>query len=253
MEKKEKKNKDIDTNVDSNVVSIPELLTNITLISLVAEVDELKKRQKETCEMAARAILSALDAKDHYTYGHSMRVAYYSLTLGRELQLSEEELYNLELTGLFHDIGKIGTPDAVLLKPTRLDEDEFLEMKKHPMRSHQILQGFDQFEEISRSAKHHHERYDGRGYPDGLKGDEIPLFARILLIADTFDAMTSTRPYRKGLSFEIAFEELDEFSGTQFDPGLVKHFIKGMKKEQAKREETFYLKIIDNKFEKDAA
>lgn len=240
-------------NENSNVHSISELLTQIILINLLSEVEDLKQKQKDTCEMAARAILSALDAKDHYTYGHSMRVAYYSLTLGRERGLSEEELYDLELAALFHDIGKIGTPDSVLLKPTRLDEDEFLEMKKHPMRSHQILQGFDQFEEIAKCAKHHHERFDGRGYPDGLKAKEIPLFARILLIADTFDAMTSTRPYRKGLAFEMAFAELEEFSGTQFDPELVKIFISGMRKEVEKREETFYLKIVDNKFEKDAA
>lgn len=229
------------------------LITSLTFLKMAEELEGLRRREKEICEMAARSILSALDAKDHYTFGHSMRVAYYSLVLGKELGLDNEELYDLELAGLFHDIGKIGIPDKVLLKPTRLDEDEFLQMKKHPEWSAQILEGFDHFQEIAYCTRHHHERYDGRGYPDGLRGEEIPLFSRILLITDTFDAMTSSRPYRKGLSFETAYEELEEFAGSQFDPNLVKAFITAMKKEQDKNEETFYLKIIDGNFEKNAA
>ncbi len=229
------------------------LVMNLTLLRMANELEQLKRKEKEICEMAARSILSALDAKDHYTFGHSMRVAYYSLVLGRQLGLSEEELYDLELSGLFHDIGKIGIPDKVLLKPHRLEEDEFQQMKKHPEWSAQILEGFDHFEEIAYCVRHHHERFDGRGYPEGLKGEEIPLYARILLIADTFDAMTSSRPYREGLSFDIAFEELEEFSGSQFDPDLVKAFIQGMKEEQQKNEETFYLKIINGNFDKKAA
>lgn len=237
----------------SEVISLSGVVIETTILKMAQEIEKLKARQRETCEMAARSILQALDAKDHYTYGHSMRVAYFSLVMGREMGLSEEELYQLELAGLFHDIGKIGTPDKVLLKPTRLDEEEFLEMKKHPERSAQILEGFTSFETIAKCARHHHERFDGRGYPDGLKGEEIPLFSRILLIADTFDAMTSSRPYRKGLSMETAFSELQEFSGTQFDPNIVEVFIKGMNKELSKKEETFYLKIANESFKKDAA
>jgi HD-GYP domain-containing protein (c-di-GMP phosphodiesterase class II) len=167
--------------------------------------------------------------------------------------LSENELYELEVSALFHDIGKIGVPDAVLLKPSRLTEEEFLEMKLHPTKSYQILEDFPVFYKMAVNAKHHHERYDGRGYPDGLKGESIPLFSRIILIADTFDAMTSTRPYRKGLPFETAFSELQEFAGTQFDPIVVENFINAMKKEQSKNKATFNLKVIEGDFKKDAA
>lgn len=224
-----------------------------SIMNMAKRIDELKTENKTVCEMAARSILKALDAKDHYTYGHSMRVCYFSMVLGNELELEPEDMYNLQMAALFHDIGKIGTPDAVLNKPTRLTEDEFKIMQEHPMQSYNILKGFTTFEEIAKNAKHHHERYDGRGYPDRLKGEDIPLFARIILIADTFDAMTSTRVYRKGLPYEVAFEELIEFSGSQFDPGLVKHFIKGMRKEQAKNEDKFYIPLMDESYKKDAA
>lgn len=224
-----------------------------SIMNMAKRIDELKTENKTVCEMAARSILKALDAKDHYTYGHSMRVCYFSMVLGRELELNSEEMYDLQMSALFHDIGKIGTPDAVLNKPTRLTDEEFQIMKEHPMQSFDILRGFTTFEEIAKNAKHHHERYDGRGYPDRLKGEEIPLYARIILIADTFDAMTSTRVYRKGLPYNVAFEELIEFSGTQFDPGLVKHFIKGMKKEQAKNEDQFFIPLMNESYKKDAA
>ncbi len=237
----------------SNLYSIPQLVTNLTLMNLAKEVEDLKKKHKETCEMAVRSILHALDCKDHYTYGHSMRVAFYALTLGRELGLSEEELYDLELSALFHDIGKIGVPDSILLKEGPLTDEEFVTMKSHPVKSAEILHGFEPFDAIAEYAKYHHERYDGKGYPDGLKGDDIPLFSRILLIADTFDAMTSSRPYRKGLPYEVAFEELERFAGSQFDPNLVKSFMQAMWKEKQRKKETFRLRIIDGEIKKDAA
>ncbi|PIP95245.1 MAG: hypothetical protein COW00_13925 [Bdellovibrio sp. CG12_big_fil_rev_8_21_14_0_65_39_13] len=238
---------------NDNVISMTEIVTNVALMNLSREVQDLKRKQKDFCEMAVRAILHALDCKDHYTFGHSMRVTYYALVLGKELELSGDELYDLELAALFHDIGKIGVPDKVLLKPARLTEEEFLEMKAHPSKSAEILEGFEPFELVAKYAKHHHERYDGRGYPDSLKGEEIPLFSRIILIADTFDAMTSTRPYRKGLAYEVAFSELKEFSGSQFDPQLVEHFCAAMAREEAKKEGTFKLTIIEGEFNKDAA
>ena len=182
-----------------------------------------------------------------------MRVTYFSMVMGKQLGLSDAEMYDLELSALFHDIGKIGTPDAVLNKPSRLTDEEFDIMKDHPSKSYEILKDFDVFEKVARNAKHHHERYDGRGYPDQLKAEEIPVYARIILIADTFDAMTSTRVYRKGLPHEVAFNELVEFSGSQFDPGLVKHFIKGMRKEQAKNEDKFYIPLMGEMYDKDAA
>jgi HD-GYP domain-containing protein (c-di-GMP phosphodiesterase class II) len=169
------------------------------------------------------------------------------------MNLSEKEIYELEVSALFHDIGKIGVPDSVLLKPTRLTEEEFHEMKLHPSKSYQILEDFPVFRSMATNAKHHHERYDGRGYPDGLKGEGIPLFSRIILIADTFDAMTSTRPYRKGLPFETAFEELREFAGTQFDARVVEFFISAMIKEQSKKEDTFKLQVVEGDFKINAA
>ncbi|MGB0453391.1 MAG: HD-GYP domain-containing protein [Bacteriovoracaceae bacterium] len=235
-----------------NVISLPNLVGSVVLNNMAGEIDQLKKDKKVICEQAARTILYALGCKDDYTYGHSMRVAHYSLCVGKEMGLNEEELYDLELSALFHDIGKIGTPDKVLLKPSRLDELEFAEMKKHPVISGEILSQFDGFKNIAKYARHHHERYDGRGYPDGLKGEEIPLFSRIILIADTFDAMTSSRPYREGLTYNIAFEELEEFAGSQFDPNVVNLFIEAMKKEEAQKEDEFYISIMQQKFKKAA-
>lgn len=209
--------------------------------------------QKEYFELVVQTLLAALKCKDEYTWGHSLRVAYYSVSVGREMKLSETEIYELEVSALFHDIGKIGVPDLVLLKPARLTDNEFNQMKLHPSKSFEILKDFPVFKEMAINAKHHHERFDGRGYPDGLKGKDIPLFARIILISDTFDAMTSSRPYRKGLSFDVAFAELKEFSGTQFDSEIVEKFISCMSKEYVKNEETFNLQVINGIFKKDAA
>jgi HD-GYP domain-containing protein (c-di-GMP phosphodiesterase class II) len=204
-------------------------------------------------ELTIKTLLNALRCKDEYTWGHSLRVAYFCVSVGREMGLSSEELYELEVSALFHDIGKIGVPDAVLLKPTRLNEDEFQVMKLHPTKSFDILKEFPVFHQMALNAKYHHERFDGRGYPEGLKGESIPLFSRIILVADTFDAMTSSRPYRKGLPLDVAFSELQEFAGTQFDNYVVENFIASMKREQAKNEETFSLQIIEGDFKKDAA
>lgn len=226
---------------------------NDSIMSMAKRIEDLKTEKQKICEMAARTILKALDAKDQYTYGHSMRVCYFSLVIGKELGLTDKEMYELELSALFHDIGKIGTPDAILNKTTRLTEEEFDVMKQHPSDSYNILKGFSVFEKVARFAKHHHERYDGRGYPDALKGEQIPLFSRIILISDTFDAMTSTRVYRKGLPYETAFEELVEFSGSQFDPELVKHFINGMEKESKKGEDRFYIPLMGEEYDKNAA
>ncbi|EQC44415.1 HD-GYP domain-containing protein [Bacteriovorax sp. DB6_IX] len=159
MSKKTKKHE------SAEVISLSEVVTNVALLNLTKENNELKLEQKKICEMAARTILHALDCKDHYTYGHSMRVAYFSLSLGREIGLDEEELYDLELAALFHDIGKIGVPDSVLLKPSRLTEDEFLAMKAHPSKSAEILEGFTHFDKVAKYAKHHHERWDRKRIP----------------------------------------------------------------------------------------
>ncbi len=225
----------------------------------VAKAERDKERQdfehekRELCDMMVHTIMHALSCKDRYTFEHSTRVAYFSLALGREVGLSEEELYDLEIAALFHDLGKIGIPDAILLKPSRLTEDEFVKMKGHPSLSAEIIAHFKPFEKAAKYAKHHHERYDGRGYPDALKGEDIPLLSRIILIADTFDAITSNRPYRQGLSYEVAFRELEEFSGGQFDPNLVEHFCQAMRREHQKGEDTFKLTAVQGEFLKQAA
>ncbi len=206
-------------------------------------------------EMAARSILKALDMKDNYTYGHSLRVAQYCLVLGHHLGMSKEECYELELSALFHDIGKIGIPDNLLRKPDRLSEDEFEVMKRHPEMSYEILKDFKGFEQIAINTRHHHERYDGNGYPEKLKAEEIPAFSRMILIADTYDAITSSRVYRKGLGHQVAFDELYEFSGSQFDPFLVKQFIKAMDQHTENNEDKTYITLINDleKLKKDAA
>jgi HD-GYP domain-containing protein (c-di-GMP phosphodiesterase class II) len=237
----------------NNVFELPSMSTALSLLGMAGQVEELKNENRQISEQAARTILKALDVKDAYTFGHSMRVAYFSLVTGTEAKLTQEEMRELELSAIFHDIGKIGTPDAVLNKPSRLSEEEFLVMKQHPEMSWQILQDFPGFKKIADNARFHHERFDGKGYPFGLKGEEIPLSARIILIADTFDAMTSTRPYRKGLDYEVAFKELSDFSGSQFDPKLVEMFIQGMRKEAMKGEEEFFIPLMDRRFNKNAA
>jgi putative nucleotidyltransferase with HDIG domain len=237
---------------NDNIISIPNLVNTVMLVNLCNELEEKREKAKSMALSTAKAFLCALEMKDEYTFGHSARVAHYSKALGKELGLTPEELEELELAALFHDIGKIGIPDNVLNKPTRLDENEFNIMKSHPEKSGIILEELKFFKNLAPGAKYHHERYDGRGYPEGLKGDAIPLAARVILIADTFDAMTSTRPYRKGLAYEIAFEELREFSGSQFDPILVEKFIIAMEKDK-KKGDLFTISLYQKPFSKQAA
>jgi putative nucleotidyltransferase with HDIG domain len=193
-----------------------------------------------------RAVILALEEKDPYTHGHSLRVAEYSLLLAKEIGLNETEVREVELSALFHDIGKIGIPDSILSKPSRLTRAEFEIMKSHPVRSAKIIEKISALRNLVPGIKHHHERMDGLGYPDGLKGEEVPFYARIILIADTFDAMTSTRPYRLALSKEVALKELLSCSGTQFDSKMVEAFIKAVSKErglEAPIRDSFWRKI----------
>lgn len=191
-----------------------------------------------------RAIISALEEKDSYTHGHSIRVAEYAVIIAQEVGLSEIEVREVELSALFHDIGKIGIPDAVLVKPARLTRAEFEIMKSHPCRSARILEKISHLRNLIPGIKYHHERFDGLGYPDGLRGGEIPLYARIILIADTYDAMTSTRPYRLALDKEIAFTELRSCAGTQFDPILVEKFISAMRRQESAERKTMQFPLV---------
>ncbi len=177
----------------------------------------------------ARTLLQALRERDPYTYGHCRRVARNARLLAQAAGLNEFHLQLIEYSSLFHDLGKMGIPDSILLKPGRLTPQEEAIMRSHPVRSVEIVQPLAQvpfFRGTIPGIRHHHERMDGAGYPDGITGDTIPLTARIILIADTFDAMTTTRPYRRGLPFEIAYKELKTFAGRQFDPHLVQIFLK---------------------------
>lgn len=172
-----------------------------------------------------RSLAETIDAKDPSTRGHSDWASKYALMIGRQAGLDEDKLENLTYAGYLHDVGKIGIPDEVLSKPGRLTQEEWRLMKKHPIISARILEPVRISEDVKAAVRHHHERYDGKGYPYGLAGDSIPLAARILAVADAFEAMTSDRPYRKALSDEQAVAELVKCSGTQFDPSIVRHFL----------------------------
>jgi HD-GYP domain-containing protein (c-di-GMP phosphodiesterase class II) len=173
-----------------------------------------------------RILAAAIDARDEYTLGHSERVAEYSLLLGREMGLSEEELKDLEMACLFHDVGKIKTPDRILHKRARLDEGEYKVMRNHPVDGSNILRLAVSLHKHIPVVLHHHEWFDGGGYPYGLKGDEIPLMAAIISIADAYDAMCSSRPYRQGLTRDEALEEISQNRGGQFSPTIADKFIK---------------------------
>ncbi len=177
------------------------------------------------------ALTSAIDAKDSYTHGHSERVTELSVMLGREIAISSEELENLRIAGLLHDIGKIGIPEGILNKPGRLTDEEFEIIKSHPDLGVRILKKVEFLHPIIPFILHHHERFDGRGYPAGLAGDRIPLCARIITVADTYDAMTSDRPYRKALDQQTALEEVLRCKGTQFDPQVAEAFVKLMNRQ----------------------
>lgn len=204
----------------------------------------LLKQLRELLYTTIQAISEALDEKDTYTHGHSKRVTLYSLILGRAMNLDTATLEKLQLAGLLHDIGKIGTPERILNKPGGLTHEEFDIIKKHPRKGREILRNIKQLKDITAWLRSHHEKYDGTGYPDALKGEEIPLPARILSVADTYDAMTSDRSYRKGLPHEVALEEIKRCANTQFDPMVVDVFLKKEKffkeaKEASDTDETF--------------
>jgi putative nucleotidyltransferase with HDIG domain len=177
------------------------------------------------------ALSDALDAKDKYTAGHSRRVMEYSLCIARNMDLAEKGLQLLKKSALLHDIGKIGVPDVILNKDSELTEKEYAVIKMHPEIGANILKPVEALKDLVPAVYCHHERFDGKGYPKGLKGEEIPLNARIIAIADSFDAMTSYRPYRSAFSREAALAEIERNKGVQFDPRLADIFI-GLFKEE---------------------
>lgn len=189
-----------------------------------AELDRALDSLEDAYRSTLKALTAALETRDSETHGHSERVVSYSLRLGREYGLSREEMKALEFGSLLHDIGKIGVPDSILRKPAKLTEEEWVRMREHPVHGQQILQGIEFLQRAARVVAQHHEKWDGSGYPYGLREEDIDVCARIFAVADAFDAITSDRVYRRGKSYEAAAQELDDWAGRQFDPKVVEAF-----------------------------
>ncbi len=226
---------------DNSIIGIVHSFTDITelkkreralqrtreaFLNMLEDIHESYTELEDLFIKLIKALVNALDAKSPWTRGHSERVASYAEQIAKEMGLDEDEIKNLQLAGLLHDIGKIGTYDSLLDKPEKLTAEEFEIVKKHPDQGAAILQGIKQLADVIPIIRHHHERLDGKGYPDGLKGEEIPLSARILHVADSFDSMTADRPYRPSPGREYAISELKKHSGRQFDPQVVEAFLK---------------------------
>lgn len=214
---------------DQLLLLIESGLKSVEQMNMIKEINKQLSDSKELLEKSylesIEILRNTVEAKDVYTKGHSDRVSEYSLLIGERLNLTPEEMKTLKIGALFHDIGKIGIPDGILLKNGKLTEDEYSEIKNHPSIGAHILSDATIFADIIPIVKHHHERYDGRGYPSKLAGSDIPLLARIVAVADTFDAMTSRRAYRGALDLDYVKKEIETCSGTQFDPVIAKAFL----------------------------
>ena len=195
---------------------------------------ELYTKMRKVYLDTIRALAAAIDAKDPYTKGHSERVAETSVALAQELNLSDKDIENIEYTALLHDIGKIGIADNILGKTSSLTDKEFDKIKEHTVMGAKIIEPVDFLKNSYKAIYHHHEKYNGKGYPDGLKSENIPLSARIIAVADAYDAMGSDRPYRKKLNMNKILKELKDQSGKQFDPEVVKALISVLDREREK-------------------
>ena len=214
---------------DQLLLLIESAIKSIQQMRVIQKINQELKQSRENLEKAylesIEVIRQTVEAKDTYTRGHSDRVSQYSVLIGKYMGLSETDLQTLKIGGLFHDIGKIGIPDSILLKETSLTDDEYSQIKNHPAIGKHILSNATVFQDIIPIVFHHHEKYDGKGYPMKLAGESIPLLARITSLADTFDAMTSKRSYRNALALETVIEEIKTCSGTQFDPKIAAVFL----------------------------
>lgn len=218
--------------------------SGIKSIEQMYEIKKINTELQDTYEKLEKAYLESIEtlrftveAKDTYTRGHSDRVSAYSVLIGEKLGLSEFDINTLRIGGLFHDVGKIGVPDSILLKDSKLSDDEYSQIKNHPSIGAHILSTATIFKDIIPIVKHHHERYDGNGYPSKLKGNDIPYLARIAAVADSFDAMTSRRTYRDSLPLDTVIEEIQRCSGTQFDPDVANAFLDILRNDFHKIEE----------------
>ena len=218
--------------------------SGIKAISQMNLIRKINTELKDTYSKLEKAYLESIqtlrftvEAKDTYTRGHSDRVSEYSVLIGKKLGLSDEDINTLKVGGLFHDIGKIGVPDSILLKNAKLTDEEYSEIKNHPSIGAHILSNATIFKDALPVVKHHHERYDGNGYPGKLKGEAIPYLARITAVADSFDAMTSRRTYRDSLDLDFVKTEFERCKGTQFDPKCSDAFLDILNNEFEKIEE----------------
>lgn len=207
-----------------------------SIISPTVETLQLYHSLHVLYRNTVKALAAAIDAKDAYTHGHSFRVARYSVAIGRQLKLTEQELPDLEIAAYMHDLGKIGVSEAVLAKPGKLSAAEFEEIKKHPLLTNKILEPIDLPGFIVAATLQHHERLNGRGYPMGLKGDEITLYAKIIAVADVFDALTSARPYRDAMTVEDALTILCQGIDTEFDRKVVHAFFTALRNKETDKD-----------------
>jgi len=196
-------------------------LVNMKNNELNRTYDQLRGSYMDTIE----ALRLAVDAKDIYTRGHSDRVSYYAVKIGKQMSIPDDQIELLRISGIFHDVGKIGTADDILLKNMSLDMLEYDEIKKHPLKGAHILSAVSMFKGVVDIVKYHHERIDGKGYPEGISGENIPLLSRIIAIADAFDSMVSDRQYRSKLDLEDAKNQLIQGKNTQFDGEVVDQFM----------------------------
>mgnify|MGYP005807497721 FL=1 len=197
----------------------------IKYIEQINKIKNMNSKLEHYLVDFAKILLQTVGAKDHYTEEHSRRVTMFADIFSKYLKLSSRQISDLQIAAAFHDIGKIGIPDNILLKTTRLTDDEYQVIKTHPTIAANIFSVSDIYKDIYPIMYYHHERYDGKGYPTGIKGKQIPLLARILSICDCFDAIVSKRTYKQGASIEFALSEIEKNAGTQFDPELAPKFI----------------------------
>ncbi len=223
---------------DQLLLLIESGLKSVEQMNMIKQINEELADSKELLEKSylesIEVLRKTVEVKDVYTRGHSDRVSEYSLLIGEKLNLPPEQMKTLKIGALFHDIGKIGIPDAILLKTDKLTDDEYSEIKNHPAIGAHILSNASIFADIIPIVKHHHERYDGKGYPARLAGEDIPYLARIVAVADTFDAMTSRRSYRQALDFDYTTNEIERCKGTQFDPAIADVFLEILRTNQDK-------------------
>ncbi|MGV8984013.1 HD-GYP domain-containing protein [Clostridium sp.] len=205
--------------------SMKMLKQNEVLIHKSNDLKEAYSKLNLSYKNTILALSKAIDARDTYTSGHSERVTQISLKIGQALGLSRNQLNTLEIAALFHDVGKIGIPDQILNNPGKLTKEEFNKIKEHPSIGVDILKNIEFLDKTFPMILHHHEKYGGGGYPLGIRGETIPFESRIICVADSYDAMTSDRPYRKGLPPNVAIDELIKFKGIQFDPIIVEAFL----------------------------